>query len=98
MPDEAKDAPRKSWPTTQDHPPRTVPDDFGDDRDATSMTVARAFVPDVRERARRFVPMTRTQAIRVAEERAHAAIVFRCFGADVQRSAVHRRVPRREEV
>jgi hypothetical protein len=78
-PDEAKDAPLKSWPTTQADPARTVPDDFGDNRDATSMTVARAFVPDVRERARRSVPMPRTQADRVADARAHSGIVFSMF-------------------
>jgi hypothetical protein len=37
-----------------------------------SMTLTRAFVRDVRERARRSVPMPRTQADRVADKRAYA--------------------------
>ena len=49
------------------------------------MTVTRAHVPDARERTRRYVPMRRTQADRVADERAYARTVSRCFGADVQR-------------
>jgi hypothetical protein len=58
------------------------------------LTTLRAYMPDVREGARRSVPAPRTQADRVADERAYAGIVSRCFGADVQRPAVHRRGPR----
>jgi len=70
---------------------------LGDERDATSKTVTRAFVPDVRERARRSVPMPKTRADRVADERAYAEIAFRRFGADVQRTSAHRREPAREK-
>lgn len=42
--------PAQVGPTTQDDPSRTDPDDFGDECDASSVMVTRAFVPDARER------------------------------------------------
>jgi len=82
--DEADDAPRQSRPTTLDDPPRMGPEDFGDERGDTSMTVTRAFEQGVRDRARRSVSLPGTQADRVADERAYAGLLFECFGADAQ--------------
>ncbi len=58
--------------------------------------VTRASVPHVRERARRSAHAPRTLTDRAADERACAGAVFRCFGADVQRSQLSGFGPRRE--
>jgi hypothetical protein len=47
----------------------------------------RAFVPDVRGRARRFAAVPGTRRDRVADERAYGEMLLRDSGADAQRLA-----------
>ena len=55
-------------------------------------------MPGDHARPRRFKGATRMRTDRVADERACAGIVFRCFGADVQRTSTQPRRPAREIV